>query len=397
MDIPQVVLKPGREKSLYRYHPWVFSGAIARVRGQPSPGETVGVYAHSGEWLAWGAWSPQSQIAVRVWSFQPDDRLDRQWWRTRIHQALARREPFAQQPDLDSYRLIYAEADGLPGVILDRYGEVLVLQLLSWGAEYWRETLVEALRERYPRATIYERSDAESRTKEGLPLRAGLIHGPEPPELVPIQEYHNRFWVDVRQGHKTGFYLDQRENRRVVQTYCRGGEALNCFAYTGGFTVSLLRAGCQHVTQIDSSARALDIALKNVALNGFDNRCVTSVVGDVFQLLRRYRDEGRTFDHIILDPPKFADAQAQVPKAARGYKDINLLAMKLLKPGGLLVTFSCSGLVNADLFQKILAAAAIDSGRTVHLLQPLGQPWDHPINLWVPEGAYLKGWVCQVT
>lgn len=396
MDTPRVILKPGRDKSLRRYHPWVFSGAIDRLVGRPLPGSTVGVYSHDGEWLAWGAWSPKSQIRVRVWSFQAADRIDPCWWRARIDQARQRRQVFSACPDLDSYRLIYGEADGLPGVILDRYGDVLVLQSLTWGADFWWETLVDILTEFYPGATVYERSDTDSRSKEGLPWRTGLITGPEPPELVLIREYQNRFWVDIRRGHKTGFYLDQRENRQVVQAYCRGGEALNCFAYTGGFTVSLLRAGCEHVTQIDSSASALTLATQNVALNGCDGRRVTSVVGDVFQVLRQYRDAGRTFDHIILDPPKFADSQAQVPKAARGYKDINLLAMKLLRPGGFLVTFSCSGLVSADLFQKILAAAAIDSGRTVHLLQPLGQPWDHGVNLWVPEGAYLKGWVCQV-
>ncbi|MCS7030444.1 MAG: class I SAM-dependent methyltransferase [Gloeomargarita sp. SKYG116] len=397
MAIPRVILKPGREKSLQRYHPWVFSGAVARVVGHPQPGATVGIYAHTGAQLGWGAWSPQSQISVRVWSFNPDEVIDQQWWRTRIQQALVRRQPLAQRPDLDSYRLVYAEADGLPGVIVDRYRDVIVVQLLSWGAEFWRDTLGQLLTEFYPGATIYERSDADSRAKEGLPPRTGLLTGAEIPELIPIQEYQNRFWVDVQRGHKTGFYLDQRENRQVVQRYCQGGTALNCFAYTGGFTVSLLRAGCQHVTQIDSAASVLDLAQKNVAFNSLDSQRVTSVVGDVFQVLRQYRDAGRRFDHIILDPPKFADTQAQIPRAARGYKDINLLAMKLLKPGGFLVTFSCSGLVSADLFQKILAAAAIDSGRTVHLLQPLGQPWDHPINLCVPEGAYLKGWVCQVT
>ncbi|MEN9218800.1 MAG: class I SAM-dependent methyltransferase [Gloeomargarita sp. DG_2_bins_126] len=397
MDTARVILKPGREKSLLRQHPWVFSGAIAQVVGQPAPGATVRIETQAGRPLAWGAWSPQSQIAVRVWSFTPDTQINRDWWRRQIHRAGQRRQPLAQRSDVHGYRLIYGEADGLPGLIVDRYGEVLVLQLLSWGAEFWRETISEVLWECYPGVTIYERSDTDSRTKEGLPWRSGLIAGPAPPPLLCMQEYQAQFWVDIRQGHKTGFYLDQRENRQAIQRYCNYGTALNCFAYTGGFTVSLHRAGCTHITQIDSSESALALALKNIALNGIDAGAITTITGDVFQWLRRYRDQGMMFDHIILDPPKFADSQAQIPKASRGYKDINLWAMKLLRPGGFLVTFSCSGSVSADLWQKILAGAALDSGRTVHLVEPLGQPLDHGVNLHVPEGAYLKGWVCQVT
>ncbi len=390
-----MILKPGREKSLLRQHPWVFAGAIAQVQGQPPQGATVSIHTQEGKSLGWGAWSPESQMAVRVWSFDTQVTIDRAWWRAQIQGALHRRQTLAQ-PNLNSYRLIYAEADGLPGVIVDCYGEVLVLQLLSWGAEFWRETLTALLLELHPCDSIYERSDTDSRRKEGLPARTGLIAGNEPPELLLIQEYQAQFWVDVRRGHKTGFYLDQRENRQIVQRYCNYGAALNAFAYTGGFTVALLQAGCAQVTQIDSSASVLDLAAKNAELNNLDPDKIITIVGDVFQILRRYRDQGETFDHIILDPPKFADSQAQIPKASRGYKDINLLAMKLLKPGGFLVTFSCSGLVTADLFQKILAGAALDSGRRVHLLQPLGQPLDHGVNLAVPEGAYLKGWVCQV-
>lgn len=365
--------------------------------GRPEPGATVGIFSQNGRLLGWGAWSPASQIAVRVWSFQPDREINRTWWRTQIQSAVQRRHRLAQRADVTSYRLIYGEADGLPGLIVDRYADILVVQCLSWGAEFWRETITELLVELHPGATIYERSDTDSRTKEGLPSRTGLLVGKEPPDLILIREYQAQFWVDIRQGHKTGFYLDQRENRQTIQRYCHYGSALNCFAYTGGFTVSLLQAGCEHVTQIDSSESALNLARKNLELNGFDSEKITTITGDVFQQLRRYRDQGMMFDHILLDPPKFADSQAQIPGASRGYKDINLFAMKLVKPGGFLVTFSCSGLVTADLFQKILAGAALDSGRSVHLVEPLGQPLDHGVNLHVPEGLYLKGWVCQVT
>jgi 23S rRNA (cytosine1962-C5)-methyltransferase len=297
---------------------------------------------------------------------------------------------------LSALRLVNAESDGLPGVIVDRYGEYLVCQFLSVGAEYWRREIVTLLADLMPFAGIYERSDVDVREKEGLPLATGVLAGSPPPDLIEIDEYGVRFAVDVRSGHKTGFYLDQRDNRALVAEYAEGREVLNGFAYTGAFGVWALRGGAVKVTNVESSAAALDLARRNVELNGFDAERVENVAGDVFHVLRQYRDARRQFDLIVLDPPKFADSRSQIEKASRGYKDINLLAFKLLRPGGLLFTFSCSGLVTPDLFQKIVAGAALDSGRDVQIVRRMTQAPDHPVALNFPEGEYLKGLVCRV-
>jgi 23S rRNA (cytosine1962-C5)-methyltransferase len=401
--VATVVLRPEREKSLLRRHPWVFSGAIGHVEGQPEAGETVAVQAADGTPLGWGAYSPQSQIAVRMWSFDPRETIDRGFLRRRLEQALALRTSLAR-PALDAYRLVNAESDGLPGLIVDRYGDYLVGMFLSAGAERWKPELAALLGELAeggqwptgPARGLYERSDVDVRAKEGLPLTSGLLSGQAPPERVEIHEYGVRFAVEIARGHKTGFYLDQRDNRALLATFAAGAEVLNGFAYTGGFGVWALQGGARRVINVDTSVPALELAAHNAALNGHGTEAVENIAGDVFHVLRHFRDARRQFDLIVLDPPKFAESRGQVERATRGYKDINLLACKLLRPGGTLFTFSCSGQISPDLFQKIVAGAALDSGRDVRTIQWLRQGPDHPVALNVPEGEYLKGLVCRV-
>lgn len=390
-----LLLKPSREKSLLRRHPWIFSGAIERVTGQPQPGATILVRAADGAVLASAAYSPQSQIVARVWSFNPDEIIDAAFFRARLQRVFASRSSLLASRS-SALRLVNAESDGLPGLVVDRYGDYLVCQFLSAGAEFWKIEIVAALIEVTGVPNVYERSDVDVRAKEGLPLTTGVLAGAPPPEPVTIQEYDCHFAVDIQRGHKTGFYLDQRENRRLLSTYAEGREVLNCFAYTGGFAAWALRGGALRVVNVDTSAPALELAGRNVELNGGDAARVENVVGDVFHVLRQYRDARRQFDLIILDPPKFAESRSQVEGAMRGYKDINLLAFKLLRPGGVLFTFSCSGLITPDLFQKIVAGAALDAEREACILQRLTQAPDHPVALNFPEGEYLKGLVCQV-
>lgn len=392
----RVFLKAGRDKSLRRWHPWIFAGAIAKVEGEPQVGETVDIVSADGQVLGRGAFSPRSQILVRVWTFDPAEEVDAAFFRMRLGRAIAARTPLIQGGTTNAYRLVNAESDGLPGLIVDQYDEFLVCQFLSAGTEVWRQTVVEALAELVACRGIYERSDVDVRSKEGLCPRTGLLWGQSPPELVEIREGPCRFLVDLIHGHKTGFYLDQRENRALAARYCQGMEVLNCFAYTGAFTIWALLGGAAAVTNIESSAEALALARRNLALNGIDSGAAEFIQGDAFQELRRLRDGGRQFDVVILDPPKFADSQAQVPKASRGYKDINLLAFKLLRQQGVLITFSCSGLIAPELFQKIVADAALDAGRSAQIIARLGQACDHPVALSFPEGGYLKGLVCRV-
>lgn len=403
--MPALILKPGREKSLLRRHPWIFSGAVDRVDGNPEPGGTVDVLGADGQFLAHAAYSPISQIRARVWNFNPSEPVEVDFFRRRISRAVSSRSPlleaapqgcFAQGSGVrsDACRLIYAESDGLPGLIVDRYADVLVAQFLSAGAECWKETIADLLLEETGLCVIYERSDADVRELEGLPSRTGPLRGTIKQDPISILENGLKFKVDVAAGHKTGFYLDQRENRRRVRELAEGREVLDCFCYTGGFTVNALAGGARSVLSVDASANALALCREIVTLNGLPADCHTTLEGDVFQLLRKFRDEARAFDLIVLDPPKFAPTAAQAEKAARGYKDINLLGFKLLRPGGHLVTFSCSGGVDTALFQKIVASAALDAGVEAQIVEHLSQASDHPVALSFPEGAYLKGVVC---
>lgn len=390
-----ITLKPGREKSLLRRHPWIFSGAVARVDDEPASGATVDVLSSKGDFLARAAYSPHSQIRARVWTFD-DEPVDAGFFRQKIRAALDTRDKLQVTSSSDSYRLVYAESDGLPGLIVDRYGEALVLQSLTTGSEFWKETLADILLEETGLSAIYERSDADARELEGFPPATGLLRG-EISNLqspITIHEHGLKFAVNIAEGHKTGFYLDQRANRLRVRELAEGRETLDCFCYTGGFTVNALAGGAKSALSVDSSAGALALCRENIALNGLDAARHSSLEGDAFQLLRKFRDEGRAFDMVILDPPKFAPTAAHAEKAARAYKDINLLGFKLLRPGGLLVTFSCSGGVDAGLFQRVVAAAALDAGADAQIVERLSQAADHPVALNFPEGTYLKGLVC---
>ena len=356
-------------------------------------GETVEIVNCQGEFLARAACSPKSQIFARVWSFNKNEEITPEFLRRRLENALSRRLRIAQKTS--AFRVVFSESDGLPGVIVDKYDSYLVVQLLTAGAEYWKETIFSLLEEVVPCDGIYERSDADVREKEGLPKRAGLVLGKQPPEYIEIHENECRFLVDVCSGHKTGFYIDQRENRRILIDYVKGAELLNCFSYTGGFGICALHYGAEKVANIDSSAQALRVVDKIVELNGMKPENVENVEGNVFQLLREYRQQGRDFDVIVLDPPKFIESAGQVKKAGRAYKDINMLAMQLLRPGGFLFTFSCSGLLAPELFQKIVAYAALDAGKNIHIIRRLAQAEDHPVALNFPEAGYLKGLLCQ--
>lgn len=391
-----IVLKPGKERPVLQRHPWVYSGAIARVEGSPADGDVVVVADSRGQALARGGYNSRSQIRVRIWTWNPDEVVDAAFFAERLRQAWERREALRAANHTTAYRLVNAESDLLPGVVVDRYGAFLVVQILTLAAERWRDEIVAALVQLCRPAGIYERSDVDVRRKEGLGLRAGLIWGKEPPDTVEILEHGRRFLVDIQRGQKTGFYLDQRENRQRVARYAADRDMLNCFCYTGGFSVYAGAAGALRIVSVDTSREALALARRNMALNGLAMAEDEYVEGDVFQVLRAYRDEGRTFDIVVLDPPKFAASQAQVQGATRGYKDINLLAMQILRPGGILATFSCSGLVSADLFQKIVFGASVDAGRDVQILEKLTQASDHPILLSFPESEYLKGFICRV-
>ncbi|MBH2577271.1 23S rRNA (cytosine(1962)-C(5))-methyltransferase RlmI [Serratia marcescens] len=392
----RLFLAKGREKSLLRRHPWVFSGAVQRVEGKAHSGETIDILDSQGKWLARGAYSPESQIRARVWTFQSDEEINIDFFIRSLQQAQSWRDWVAQRDGLDGYRLIAGESDGLPGITIDRFQNFLVLQLLSAGAEYQRPALLSALQHCYPECSIYDRSDVAVRKKEGLPLAQGPVLGDLPPELLPITEHGMKLLVDIQQGHKTGFYLDQRDSRLAARNYSAGRRVLNCFSYTGAFAVSALMGGCAQVISVDTSQAALDIARQNVELNKLDLSKAEFVRDDVFQLLRNYRTQGEKFDLIIMDPPKFVENKNQLASACRGYKDINMLALQLLNPGGILLSFSCSGLMPTDLFQKILADAAVDAGRDVQFIEQFRQAADHPVIATYPEGLYLKGFACRV-
>lgn len=384
-------LREGRERSLLRRHPWIFDSAVARGGGDA--GETVRVESHDGRFLAWAAFSPASKIRARAWSFDEAERIEPSFFQRRIGEAVALRARL--QVPSEGVRLVHGESDGLPGFVVDRYGDTLVAQFLSAGAERWKKTLADALLEATGLERLYERSDANARGLEGLPEVTGWLRGSGPTELT-IAEHEWKFGLDIATGHKTGFYLDQRTSRaRFAEWVRRFGaqRVLNCYCYTGGFTIAALAGGAQEVTSIDSSAPALERARANVALNGFDASRASFLDADVNASLRRFIDEGRAFDAIVLDPPKLAPTVAHAERAARAYKDINRLGLKLLAPGGILFTYSCSGGISADLFHKIVASAGADAGVDGYIADRLGAAPDHPMTLAFPEGEYLKGLV----
>jgi 23S rRNA (cytosine1962-C5)-methyltransferase len=390
-----ITLKIEREKSMLRRHPWIFEGAIERTEGIIRSGDTVDILANDGTWLAKAAYSPESQIRARVWSFTKSEVIDNAFFKRKIEQALARKQEILKKHNTNAFRLIAAEADGLPGITIDVYVNVVVVQLLSAGAEKHRSKILWAILQLFPDAVVHERSDVDVRKKEGLTPLVQTLHG-ELPDTIIIEENGVKICVDLINGHKTGFYLDQRENRRIAASYCNGKTVLNCFSFTGTFGLYALAAGATQIINVDASESALTLSAKNVSINGLDESKVTHLKRDVFELLREYKESGTKFDVIVLDPPKFVSSKHNLSKASRGYKDINRLALSLLNENGTLLTFSCSGLMPQDLFQKIVADAALDAQRDVFFVQRLAQSEDHPVSGNFPEGYYLKGLVCKV-
>jgi len=387
-------LLPGREKPLREGHPWVFSGAVGAVLGNPAPGDVVRIEDSHGVFLARGQYSPAARIRARVLERDEETRPDEAWWSDRIREALGRRRELLAEPE-GACRLVFSESDLLPGLVVDRYRDHLVLQVHTPGAERMRETTIARLRELLAPAAILDRSDPDHRRLEGLgPVPDGAEDG-EAASLT-IRDAGLLFRVHLAAGQKTGFYVDQRLNRPAVAAWAAGRRILDAFCYTGAFSAHAARAGAASLTLLDSSRDALEAARENLALNGLDAAPLEIRRGDAFADLRRLRDEARSFDLVILDPPRLAPTRAQAPKAARAYKDVNLLAMKLLAPEGILATFSCSGGIDPPFFREIVRWASKDAGREVQVLQVLGQPPDHPVRLSLPESEYLKGLVCRV-
>lgn len=396
MITAQVILKPGREKPVKNRHPWIFSGAVKRVEGNPANGDVIDVWNSRARFVARGIYNEKSQIRVRLLTWNPNDLIDGDFWRRRLRRAIAGRQALLTSQQTDAFRLVHSEADGLPGLIVDQYGPWLIVQFLSLAVERHRNTIIDILADLLAPMGIYERSDVDVREQEGLVPVAGPVWGEIPPDFIEILENAHTFLVDVKLGHKTGFYLDQRENRQKVSKYFPDKEILNAFAYTGAFAVYAAHAGARRIINVDSSERLLQMAERNMRRNGFGDREDVYAAADVFEIMRAYENNKWKFDVVILDPPKFAHSKRQVEKATRGYKDINLLGMKLIKPGGVLITFSCSGSVSPDLFQKVLFGAAVDAGRHVQIIERLSQGADHPVLLTYPESEYLKGFVCRV-
>ncbi len=391
-----VRLKKGREASLLRRHPWVFSGAIETVEGGPESGDSVLVVSHDRQVLGTGAYSPQSQIRVRLFCFHECE-INKEYLALVVAEAVARRKHLENDPERDAFRLVFGESDLLPGLIVDRYRDFLVCQFQSTGMERWKPELVQVLAELTGCRGIYERSESAARKREGLAAAEGVLYGDSPPESLLVREYGLHLEVDIVTGQKTGAYLDQAENRRLVRPYCSGGEVLNCFSYSGAFSMAALQAGATRVTSVDSSGPALKLLQRNLQHSQSAAERHTSVEARVGDLLRDWQKQNRKVELVVLDPPKFADHKSHVIKAARAYKDLALQAVKLIRPGGHLVTFSCSGAIDLKLFQKITADAFLDAGVQGEIVQYLHQSPDHPVALTFPESQYLKGLVCRVT
>ncbi len=396
MKVPQVILLPGREKSLLRKHPWIFSGAIKNIIGDPEAGASVELVDANGNHLGIGAFSGASKIRVRMWTFDPEETIDQAFFHRKINQSLYVRENIAGLQKTNAMRIVFGENDGLPGVIADQYGEVVVLQLSSAGAYYWRDVIIAELVQQTACTCLYEKSDADILQLEGLHEVVKMQHGSLADNRLIIEENGIKFYLDILDGQKTGYYLDQRNNRSLVAEYSSGKKLLDCFCFSGGFSLNALAAGAVSVTAVDSSSAALQLFGENIRLNRLDPLKVEMVNDNVFEYIRKLRDRGLQYDVIVLDPPKFAPTASQAERAARAYKDINLLAFKLLAPSGILFTFSCSGGVSLALFQKIVADAALDAGRSAQIIKYLHQAEDHPISMPFPEGEYLKGLICSV-
>lgn len=392
-----VRLKKGKEKAVRQLHPWVFSGAIEKISGKPENGQIVNVVDNAGGFLAYGFYNSNSRVAIRLLEWDANHIVNEEWWRNRVRKSVeARKDIFS--PDTNTCRLVFSEADYLPGLIVDRYGDYLSVQILSAGIENVKDIIIDELNSLLKPIGILDRSDAGARAHEGLEPSSGqLLSGKTPPAFVTVLENGIKYQVNIVEGQKSGFYCDQRDNRQAVSSYTKGKKVLDCFSYSGGFTLNALKAGASEVCSVDSSALAIDTLKQNIALNGFDSSTHRSFQSDVNKQLRSFREMEEYFDLIILDPPKYAPSRSALTKASRAYKDLNRQAMLLLRKGGLLATFSCSGAVDISTFKQILAWAALDAGKEVQFISQLSQPEDHPVRASFPEGEYLKGLLCRVS
>lgn len=395
MDHGVVVLKPGKERAVRLGHPWIFSGAIAKEPSGSASGHLVDILDSKKTFLARGYFNPLSQIRVRILTTDQTQMIDSNFIKNRIRNSIDRRARIFEGGHTNCARLVAHESDLLPGLIVDRYGDWVVFQIVTAGMEIWRKEIIEALIEICKPAGVYERSDDAVRDKEGLTMRNELVFGKNEPSLVPVVENGMKLLVDISHGHKTGFYLDQRDNRALIRDYSAGLAVLNCFSFTGGFSVAAMMGGAKNVISVDESTPALDIAAQNLSNNGFKLPKENFIKADVFQYLRNLKSSGQTFDLIVLDPPKFASSSAQLDRACRGYKDLNLIAMQLLREGGMLATFSCSGLISRDLFQKVVFGASVDAGAQMQIIRHLSQSECHPTLLTFPESLYLKGFLLR--
>lgn len=391
-----VILKKGKEKAALQRHPWMFSGAIEKVKGTPLNGEIVKVFAADKSFLAYGYYNNQSRVAVRLLEWAEDTIIDKAWYQHKIRQAIASRAHVLANEETNTCRLIFSEADYLPGLIVDKYANFLSLQILSAGIETVKADIIDILREELNPAGIFDKSDATARTHENLEATQGLLWGETPPEFIEVKENGVRYHINIADGQKSGFYCDQRDNREILAAYTQGKDVLDCFCYSGGFTLNSLKNGAKHVTSVDSSALAIETLQHNLGLNGFGEDQQTSIQSDVNKQLRIFKEEGKKFDVIVLDPPKYAPSRSALDRAARAYKDLNRLGMLLLNPGGIIATYSCSGAVDLETFKQIIAWAALDAGKEVQVIKQFHQPEDHPVRISFPEGEYLKGLLIRV-
>lgn len=391
-----VVLKKGKEKAVHQKHPWVFSGAIDKVKGNPLNGEVIKVLAADQSFLAYGYYNGQSRVAVRLLEWEEDNIIDKAWYEVRLKDAIASRAHLLSDQQTNTCRLVFSEADYLPGLIVDKYADYLSLQILSAGMDNVKAELIEILIAELNPVGIFDKSDANARTHENLEVSQGLLWGETPPEFIEVKENGVRYHINIADGQKSGFYCDQRDNREILAAYTKDKEVLDCFCYSGGFTLNSLKHGAKHVTSVDSSALAMETLKHNLGLNDFMEHQQTSVQSDVNKQLRVFKEDGKLFDVIVLDPPKYAPSRSALDRAARAYKDLNRLGMLLLKKGGILATYSCSGAVDLETFKQIIAWAALDAGREVQIIKQFHQPEDHPVRISFPEGEYLKGLLLRV-
>lgn len=391
----KIILNKGKDKAAWQLHPWVFSGAINKLIGKASNGDIVSVFNNDDEFIAYGVYNNSSRVAVRLLEWNPANEINEQWWRTRVQKAIANRAHLLTDAN-NTVRLIFAEADFIPGLIADKYGDYISIQVHSAGLERVKSIIVDELVQLLAPKSVYERSDLKSREHEGLADANGLLWGDMPPEFVDIIENGIQYKVNIIDGQKSGFYCDQRENRFLTAQYVKDKKVLDCFCYSGGFTLNAFREGASSVTSVDSSALAIETLKNNVAYNNFDVEKHTAIQSDVNKYLRQLGDEGEKFDLIILDPPKYAPSRSSLDKASRAYKDLNRRGLMLLESGGLLATFSCSGAMDIDTFKQVLAWAALDAGKEIQFIRQFNQPEDHPVRASFPEGEYLKGLLVRV-